>query len=325
MSKWRLTSPLRALMRLAEGVSSRSNRRTPKILPEKTSSVLDFERIIIAQAEAFAIKGKQTVALQTLRQLGLDQWGELLWSMPDRNFPGLSSLLPAMSSESVQNAWTGCSGKALLNQTIPFVRYILSVSSWRPQQIDNLKVLDYGCGYGRISRLMMKYVDVESMFGADPWQESIKLVHEAGFGENFKLTDEVPSKLPFEENTFDLIWAFSVFTHLSPIVAEKILETLSKYLSKDGVLVITLRPFEYWDRRTDINLNTLRKLRESQNSTGISFYPHNRQEVAEFGFTYGDTTISLEALGKMAPQFEILEIERCEVDPYQVYVALKRI
>ena len=79
-------------MRLAEGVSSRSNRRTPKILPEKTSSVLDFERIIIAQAEAFAIKGKQTVALQTLRQLGLDQWGELLWSMPDRNFPGLSSL-----------------------------------------------------------------------------------------------------------------------------------------------------------------------------------------------------------------------------------------
>jgi hypothetical protein len=121
-----------------------------------------------------------------------------------------------------------------------------------------------------------------------------------------------------------LIWAFSVFTHLSPIVAEKSLETLSNYLSKDGVLVITIRPFEYWDMRGDIDRKNLRKLRESQNSTGISFYPHNRKEVADFGVTYGDTTISLAAIEKMAPQFQILDIERCEVDPYQVYVALKR-
>ncbi len=286
--------------------------------------ILEFEKIMIEQAEVFASKGNQTLALETLRQLGLDPWGELLWNMPDRNFPGLSSILPAMSSESVQNAWTGTNGKTLLNQTIPFVRYILSVSSWQPQLIDSFKVLDYGCGYGRISRLMMKYVDEEGMFGADPWQESITLVHEAGFGENFKLTDEVPLKLPFEESSFNLIWAFSVFTHLSPIVAEKSLEALSKYLCNDGVLVITLRPFEYWDMRKDIASKMLRKLRESQKATGVSFFPHNRQEVDEFGVTYGDTTISLEALGKMAPQFEILDIERCEVDPYQVYVALKR-
>ncbi len=286
--------------------------------------ILGFEKIFIAKAEAFAMKGDHTLAIQSLRRLGLDSWGDFLWSMPNRNYPGLSSILPKMSSESVQNAWTGTSGKTLLNQTIPFVRYILSVSNWQPQQIENLKVLDYGCGYGRISRLMMKYVDLEDMYGADPWQESITLVHEAGFGENFMLTDEVPSELPYEENTFDLIWAFSVFTHLSPIVAEKSLETLSKYLSKDGVLVITLRPFEYWDMRSDINSKTLRKLRESQQDAGISFFPHNRNEVGEFGVTYGDTTISLDALGHMAPQFEIMDIERCEVDPYQVYVALKR-
>ena len=133
--------------------------------------------------------------------------------MPNRHYPGLSSILPKMSSESVQNAWTGTSGKTLLNQTNPFVRYILSVSSWQPHQIDTFKVLDYGCGYGRISRLMMKYVDVEGMFGADPWQESITLVHEAGFGENFMLTDEVPSELPYEENSFDLICIKSFFSY----------------------------------------------------------------------------------------------------------------
>ena len=244
--------------------------------------------------------------------------------MPNQNYPALSSILPAMASEEVQKAWTGTFGKALLNQTIPFVRYILSVSNWRPQQIDDFKVLDYGCGYGRISRLMMKYVDTKDIFGADPWKESVALVHEAGFGENFKLTDEVPSILPFEENSFDLIYAFSVFTHLSAAVAQKSLQTLSRYLSDDGVLVITYRPFEYWDMRSDIQPKTLQKLRESQKSSGFSFFPHNRLEVKDFGVTYGDTTMSLYALKNMSPQFDILDIERCEVDPYQVYVALKR-
>lgn len=291
---------------------------------DRGTIILDFEQTIIAKAETFALNGNQTLALQTLRQLGLDPWGELLWTMPNQNYPALSSILPAMSSEEVQIAWTGNFGRALLNQTIPFVRYILSVSNWRPQQIDDFKVLDYGCGYGRISRLMMKYVDTKNIFGADPWKESVTLVHEAGFGENFKLTDEVPSILPFEENNFDLIWAFSVFTHLSPAVADKSLQTLSRYLNNDGVLVITLRPFEYWDMRSDIQPKTLQKLYESQKTSGFSFFPHNRLGVKEFGVTYGDTTMSLYALKNMSPQFEILDIERCAVDPYQVYVALKR-
>jgi SAM-dependent methyltransferase len=291
---------------------------------EIMSILQEFEKSIVAQAEVFALKGNKSLALKTLRQLGLDAWGELLWNMPDHKYPGLSSILPKMSSESVQNAWTGTHGRSLLDATIPFVRYVLSVSNWRPNQISNFKVLDYGCGYGRISRLMMKYVEIDQIFGADPWDQSISLVHEAGFGENFKLTDYVPRKLPFDENSFDLIWAFSVFTHLSPIVAEKSLDTLSKYLSDDGVLVITLRPFEYWDLRSDIPSKTLKELRDSHYSSGSSFFPHNRSEVEGFGVTYGDTTISLEALGKLAPQFEILDIERCAVDPHQVYVTLKR-
>jgi SAM-dependent methyltransferase len=264
------------------------------------------------------------IALKMLRGLGLDAWGELLWMMPDHKYPRLSKLLPLMSSESVQNAWTGTSGKILLNQTIPFVRYLLSVSKWRPKQNSSFKVLDYGCGYGRISRLLLKYVEVHELFGADPWQESIDLVHQAGFGSNFKLTDEVPSELPFELNSFDLIWAFSVFTHLSPQVAKQSLETLSRYLTDDGVLVITIRPIEYWDMRNDLPSKTLKELRISQLQTGTSFSPHNRSEVGTYGITYGDTTFSLQALEDMVPNLEIQDIERNEIDPYQIYISLKR-
>ena len=286
--------------------------------------ILEFEKAIVAESEALAGDGDPARALSCLRNLGLEAWGELLWTIPDRQYPQLSKLLPLMSSESVQKAWTGTSGKILLNQTIPFVRYLLSVSKWRPKQNDSFKVLDYGCGYGRISRLLLKYVDTHHLFGADPWQESIDLVHQAGFGSNFWQTDEVPLELPFELNCFDLIWAFSVFTHLSPQVAKQSLETLSRYLTDDGVLVITIRPIEYWDMRSDLPSKTLKELRTSQIETGTSFFPHNRAEVGKYGITYGDTTFSLRALKAMLPNLEILDIERSETDPYQIYVTLKR-
>jgi hypothetical protein len=170
---------------------------------------------------------------------------------------------------------------------------------------------------------MLKYVSTDNLFGADPWQESIDLVHRAGFGKKFELTDEVPLTLPFKTNSFDLIWAFSVFTHLSPEVAKISLETLSRYLVKDGSLVITLRPIEYWDIRKDLSTKQLKTLRSSHMETGTSFFPHNRQDVGSYGVTYGDTTISLETLDKMIPNLSIVDVDRSDTDPYQIYVLLK--
>jgi SAM-dependent methyltransferase len=285
--------------------------------------ILEFEKHIVSEAESLLKSKSADSALPLLKTLGLDAWGELLWSMPNDKYPNLAALLPKMSSEAIQNAWTGTHGKTLLNQTIPFVRYLLSVSNYHANQNNGLKVLDYGCGYGRISRLMLKYVSTEDLFGADPWQESIDLVHESGFGENFKLTDEVPPNLPYGINSFDLIWAFSVFTHLSPEVAKISLETLSRYLAKKGSLVITLRPIEYWEMRNDLSTKIVKELRASHKKTGTSFLPHNREVVGSYGITYGDTTISLETLEKMIPNLAIRDIERSEIDPYQIYVLLQ--
>src|SRR5215469_6046166 len=56
------------------------------------------------------------------RELGLDDFGELMFGMPMGRFPNLSRLLPRMASVEVQTMWTGTSGLPLLKQSSTFVR-----------------------------------------------------------------------------------------------------------------------------------------------------------------------------------------------------------
>lgn len=286
--------------------------------------MLLFEQEILKSAEHLARTGFTDNALKEVRRLGLDAWGDLLWSMPSHDFPSLSRLLPRMVSDQIQIDWTGASGKVLLNQTIPFVRYALSVSNLDMENSPaDLKLLDYGCGYGRIARLMLKYIEIEKIFGCDPWPESLNLITTSGFSSNFKLTQEVPDILPFQTYSFDLIWAFSVFTHLSPDVTRLSLKTISKYLKPKGVLIITIRPVEYWDMRTDLSDAITAAMKTDHLRDGSAFFPHNRQVVGAHGVIYGDTTISLESLGSTLPGYQIVDVDRSDTDPYQVYVTLK--
>ncbi len=288
--------------------------------------MINFEKQIVIESEAIASAGDSVAALRKLKTLPLESWGALLWEMPSLEFPSLSKMLPTMSSEEVQKKWTGQSGNALLQQSLPFVRYLKSVYQNDIQDISqsNSRVLDYGCGYGRLSRLMLKYLNFEDLYGADPWPESIAEAHSAGFVKNYVLTEEVPFELPFELESFSLIWAFSVFTHLAPNVAQDSLRTLSRYLSKDGVLVITIRPIEIWDTRSNLEEQVLKMLRESHENTGFAFLAHNRPPSSTHGITYGDTSMTLNYLQSITKDFKIVEVDRLSIDPCQIYVTLKK-
>lgn len=63
-------------------------------------------------------------AIRGLRQLSLDDFGLILFSMPDPQYPKLSRLLPAMASNEVQRHWMGNHGLLLLKQTTAFVRAV---------------------------------------------------------------------------------------------------------------------------------------------------------------------------------------------------------
>jgi len=263
----------------------------------------------------------RTDVLHGLRALGLDDFGQFLFSLPDPHYPRLSALLPSMASPEVQVNWTGDSGHRLLIQTLDFVRSVCyNFARFTGRALGDGRVLDFGCGYGRIARLFYYFTDPSRFHAVDPWDESIRICASNGLTENFALSDYLPADLPTGSTAFDLIYAFSVFTHLSERATRRSLETLLGKLAPDGLLVITIRPLEYWQvDRYAVESSQVDDLIERHRSDGFAFRPHRRAAV-DGDITYGDTSMSLAWIATTFPDAIIHGIDRTLDDPYQIYV-----
>jgi SAM-dependent methyltransferase len=180
-------------------------------------------------------------------------------------------------------------------------------------------MLDYGCGWGRQLRLMYKYIPFDRIYGVDPWDKSIEICHSCRLKGNLAISEYVPTSLPFER-TFDLIYAFSVFTHLSERTALRVLSTLRRYIADGGLLFITIRPREYWNVHGDGSLSP-EKLAE-HDSRGFAFFPHGREPI-DGDITYGDTSLTLDWLRQAQSDWLIDSTEYSMGDSLQVIVTLK--
>lgn len=263
-----------------------------------------------------SIKTRES-AIRELRKLGLDEFGVVMFSVPHPDYPKLSSLLPAMASDDVQRRWTGNSGFELLKITSSFVR-LLSYNFTRltGQPLDNATTLDFGCGYGRMARLLYYFTDEQNFFGLDPWNQSIEVCQNAGLTKNFLISDYLPHSLPVGTTRFDLIYAFSVFTHLSKKAALTALNTLRDYVNEDGVLAITIRPIEYWQLDPKVSEDQKNDLIASHQETGFAFHPHDREPV-DGDITYGDTSMTVEWLTQNCPRWKVVATDSTLIDAYQ--------
>jgi SAM-dependent methyltransferase len=99
-------------------------------------------------------------------------------------------------------------------------------------------VLDFGCGPGRVLRHFDSEADQCSFFGCDIDAESVEWLTGA-LAPPFRLfvSDEAPP-LPLESESLDLIYATSVFTHLTDLWGEWLVE-LRRLLKDDGLLFMT--------------------------------------------------------------------------------------
>jgi SAM-dependent methyltransferase len=132
--------------------------------------MLEYARDCIRQAEAAATgPGALHECLSILRRLPFDDFGQIMISMPSPEMPRLSAVLPAMASAEVQRNWTGSDGVALLLQTNNFVRIVAqSFQGLCGRNLSNARILDFGCGYGRILRAMYYFTDPDRLLGCDP-------------------------------------------------------------------------------------------------------------------------------------------------------------
>ena len=286
--------------------------------------MLSYARAIVQEVEDGAAQQTPAAIYSKLRKLGLDDFGELLMLAPHPDYPKLSAHLPAMASTLVQDQWTGQNGYALLRQTSAFVRSVsYNYTHITGRSLSDATMLDYGCGYGRIARLMYYFSDPQNVIGVDPWDRSIDECHTANMGPYFRQSDYLPKTLPVDNLSFDICYAFSVFTHLSKRAADLALTVIRRYMKPGALLCLTIRPVEYWDYDFSAATPAVRDHAKAEHArTGFAFVPHNRPPV-DGEVTYGDTSMSLDWLQENAPGWMMAGIDRSLEDPLQLYVFMQ--
>jgi SAM-dependent methyltransferase len=103
----------------------------------------------------------------------------------------------------------------------------------------DMRVLDFGAGWGRFYRLLMR--ELSSVVAVDPDQSCIDLCRDLLPGGDFlEISPRPPYK--FNDNEFDLIYAYSIFTHLAEPVFMDILEEFSRIVKPNGFVALTTLP-----------------------------------------------------------------------------------
>jgi len=175
------------------------------------------------------------------RAIPLDVWGDILLD-PARHLPVSGAALPVMPTPEIQTSWCGSHGGTLLRQSLAFIRSLVAAAG---DDLYRGPVLDYGVGWGRLSRLLLKYVAVEQIVGVDAWQRSLDICRSCGIPHPLRLVSTRLAPAELEPDHYSVVYAFSVFTHLAPAAFAHNLRALAVALRPGGRLVVTTRPAEF--------------------------------------------------------------------------------
>ncbi len=105
--------------------------------------------------------------------------------------------------------------------------------------LNNKKVLDWGCGPGRIIRhLPNEFGNNCTFFGTDYNAKSIAWCKKNIPNVEFNL-NTLEAKLPYPDNFFDIIYGISIFTHLSEGLHHAWYNELYRVLNKNGILFVS--------------------------------------------------------------------------------------
>ncbi|MDR2384142.1 MAG: class I SAM-dependent methyltransferase [Tannerella sp.] len=106
-------------------------------------------------------------------------------------------------------------------------------------ELKNKKILDWGCGPGRVIRHLPSMIGNGCEFYATDYNEkSIEWCSENLHGIRFN-KNTIEAKLPYPDNYFDVIYGISIFTHLSEQMHYNWYNELLRILKKEGILFVT--------------------------------------------------------------------------------------
>jgi SAM-dependent methyltransferase len=279
-----------------------------------------------------AVAAEGAGALPRFRELDDDLWTVLL-TRSYEGYPRIRDLLPGLPPENLQLRWNGATGLELLTQGKVFYRRARAAFARHADgPLTDASVLDFGCGWGRLTRFFIRDIAPGDLFGCDPVESILDVCRESGVQAELARCDPRPERLPFER-PFDLVLAFSVFTHLSEPAHRACLRAIHDSLAPGGLLLATIRSPGYL-----LGHEMGAPLREQLDgeeplsafqSPRYLFAPHppdpGHPQYLGGEMDYGETVISLPYVReRWSELFELLDVELLTEDMHQVVLTLRR-
>lgn len=154
--------------------------------------------------------------------------------------------LPSFPDEILQKNTVGCHGITAIQQAFTF--YQNAVQGLRKSEgtDKSKKILDFGTGWGRISRFFIKDVGIDNIYGVDVEESFINICRKTFKTDNFTVISSAPPTT-FPDATFDLITLYSVFSHLNEETCKNWVIEFHRILKPGGSIAFTTRGINFFD------------------------------------------------------------------------------
>lgn len=144
-----------------------------------------------------------------------------------------------------------------LNQ-LQRVEAVLNRHGWSFKRFS--AILEFGCGDGRLIQHLVELAPAGSVVGCDVRTDAIDACRRRCPRGRFVVNRAAPP-LDVEDAAFDLIYSYSVFTHLSEPNHRAWLRELARTLQPGGVMCHTVHSYEYLRRTASFSPGSLEKYR----------------------------------------------------------------
>ncbi len=203
-------------------------------------------RIATAVARAAVADRRGSPPAEAFSGVDESTWGWLHLHGMARLRP-VANLLPKLAPEDIQKRTTGSSGRTTLREGFGFYVLVREQAALHLGGIDRCTVLDFGCGWGRILRFFVKDVPQGRLYGSDIVPELVSMTRSTNPWAKVSANSQLPP-LDFPDKSLDLIYLYSVFSHLSEEAHDAWIDEFARVLRPGGLLIATTwqREFIEW-------------------------------------------------------------------------------
>ncbi len=250
-----------------------------------------------------------------IKDLTYDEWlCHLLKSIDEPIQDG--RLYPAFPDEGTQKAFVGSANADAIQEGFKFYRYVHNHLDARRFKVPADRYLDFGCGWGRISRIFLRDFQRGDMAGVDIDPGMVSFCHEAVVpGGHFAVSNHAP--LPFADASFRLVTAYSVFTHLPEALFQSWMQELLRVTAPGGLIAFTVEPERFldfvatidpsepasgWHAALHANLGDLDARRRELYANGLTFLPTGGGPYRP-SKVYGDTIVTQQFVAKSVDEY----------------------